>query len=159
VAVFLILLAFLGILAIAVAVSMSAHADALQAQAAIEAARAAQIAAAGQAVNSALLTALVVATGFTLLAVLIVLAYLVYTRQKQKAGKWLPGPNARWGRVDDAPRPVALPQGDPLQQLVQLELLRYLRQMNTSPVRPSLPQREAAYLPHPEEDEDDEPLW
>lgn len=139
---------------------MSAHADALQAQAAIEAARAAQIAAAGQAVNSALLTALVVATGFTLLAVLIVLAYLVYTRQKQqqKAGKWLPGPNARWGRVEDASRPVALPQGDPLQQLVQLELLRYLRQMNTSPVRPSLPQREAAYLPHPEED-DDEPLW
>jgi len=160
VAVFLILLAFLGILAIAAAVSMSAHADALQAQAAIEAARAAQIAAAGQAVNSALLTALVVATGFTLLAVLIVLAYLVYTRQKQqRTGKWLPGPNARWGRVEDASRPVALPQGDPLQQLVQLELLRYLRQMNASPVRPSLPQREAAYLPHPEEDEDDEPLW
>jgi len=155
--VFLILLAFLGILAIAAAVSMSAHADALQAQAAIEAA---QIAAAGQAVNSALLTALVVATGFTLLAVLIVLAYLVYTRQKQqKTGKWLPGPNARWGRVEDASRPVALPQGDPLQQLVQLELLRYLRQMNASPVQPSLPQREAAYLPRPEEDDDDEPLW
>ncbi|MEJ5315225.1 MAG: hypothetical protein WHS45_12690 [Anaerolinea sp.] len=159
--VFLIILAFLGLLAIAVAVSLQAHADALQAQAAIEAARAAQIAASGQAVNTTLLTLLVVAFGFALLVALIALAYLLYQRNRQQAqpqGKWLPGPNARWGRVEDAPRPVSLPQGDPLQQLVQLELLRYLRQMNTSPVRPSLPQREAAYLPHPEED-DDEPLW
>lgn len=157
-----IVLGFLVALAIAVAVSLQAHADALQAQAAIEAARAAQIAASGQAVNATLLTMLVVAFGFALLIALIALAYLLYQRTRQQAqpqGKWLPGPNARWGRVGDAPRPVSLPQpqGDHIQQLVQLELLRYLRQMNTSPVQPSLPSRTLQSLPEPE-DEDD-PLW
>ncbi len=160
--VFLIILAFLGLLAIAVAVSMQAHADALQAQAAIEAARAAQIAAGGQAVNTTLLTVLVVAFGFALLVALILIGYLLYQRNRQQVqsqGKWLPGPNARWGRVGDAPRPVSLPQpqGDPIQQLVQLELLRYLRQMNASPVQPSLPSRTLQYLSEPE-DEDDT-LW
>lgn len=158
--VFLIILAFLGLLAIAVAVSLQAHADALQAQAAIEAARAAQIAASGQAVNTTLLTLLVVAFGFALLVALIALAYLLYQRNRQQAqpqGKWLPGPNARWARVGDAPRPVSLPQGDPIQQLVQLELLRYLRQMNTAPMQPSLPSRTLQALPEPEDE--DEPLW
>lgn len=160
--VFLIVLAFLGLLAIAIAVSMQAHADALQAQAAIEAARAAQIAASGQAINTAVLTALVVAFSFALLVALILLGYLLYQRNKpQPQGKWLPGPNARWGRVEDAPRPVSLPQphGDPIQQLVQLELLRSLRQMNASPVQPPLPTRTTqAHLPNPTE-EDDDPLW
>lgn len=160
--VFLIILAFLGLLAIAIAVSVQAHADAMQAQAAIEAARAAQIAASGQAINATLLTILVVVFGFALLVALILLGYLLYQRNRQQVqpqGKWLPGPNARWGRVGDAPRPVSLPQpqGDPIQQLVQLELLRYLRQMNASPLPQSLPPRTPQYLPEPE-DEDDS-LW
>lgn len=156
--VFLIILAFLGLLAIAIAVSVQAHADAMQAQAAIEAARAAQIAASGQAINATLLTILVVVFGFALLVALILLGYLLYRRKKSQ-GKWLSGPNARWGRVGDAPRPVSLPQpqGDPIQQLVQLELLRYLRQMNASPLPQSLPPRTPQYLPEPE-DEDDS-LW
>ncbi|MEJ5315108.1 MAG: hypothetical protein WHS45_12100, partial [Anaerolinea sp.] len=84
----------------------------------------------------------------------------LYQRNRQQAqpqGKWLPGPNARWARVGDAPRPVSLPQGDPIQQLVQLELLRYLRQMNTAPMQPSLPSRTLQALPEPEDE--DEPLW
>lgn len=153
----LILLAFLALLAIAVAVSMSAHADAMQAQAAIEAARAAQISAAGQAVNTTLLTLLVVAFGFALLVALIALGYLLYQRSKpqQLQGKWLSGPNARWGRVGDVHRPASLPQGDPIQQLVQLELLRYLRQINTS----ALPPRPPTYQIPSHEEDDDEPLW
>lgn len=157
--VWIVIVLALIVLAVAVSVGMSAHADALQAQAAIEAARAAQIAATGQAVNTTLLTMLVVAFGFTLLVLLLLLGYLIYTHRKQQSGgKWLAGPNARWGRVGEAPRPVALPQGDLIQQMVQLELLRYLRQMNASPVPPSLPRREA-YLPHPEEEDGDEPVW
>ncbi|MEP0806590.1 MAG: hypothetical protein HRF47_13980 [Chloroflexota bacterium] len=153
--VFLIILAFLALLAIAVSVSMQARADALQAQAAIEAARAAQIAASGQAINSAMLTFLVVAFGLTLLVALILLGYMLYQRSKpQPQGKWLAGPNAKWGRVGDASRLASLPQpqGDPLQQLVQLEVLRYLRQMNAAPLLP----------PHtnlPYQEDDDEPLW
>lgn len=156
--IFLIIVALLALLAIAVSVSMQARADALQAQAAIEAARAAQIAAGGQAINSAMLTALVVAFGLALLVALIALAYLLYQRQvrqpqPQGKGKWMPGPNARWGRVEEQPGAVYLSQGDPLQQLVQLELLRYLRQMNT----PSLSSH--AHQPQPVEEDDDAPLW
>jgi hypothetical protein len=135
---------------------MQARADALQAQAAIEAARAAQIAASGQAINTAMLTALVVAFGFALLVALILLGYMLYQRSKpQPQGKWLAGPNAKWGRAGDISRPASLPQpqGDPLQQLVQLELLRYLRQMNT----PSLSSH--AHQPQPVEEDDDAPLW
>lgn len=152
--VFLIIVGLLVLLAIAVSVSMQARADALQAQAAIEAARAAQIASSGQAINTAMLTALVVAFGFALLVALIALAYLYQRqiRQPQPQGKWLPGPNARWGRAENQPSASYLSQGDPLQQLVQLELLRYLRQMNA----PSLPS--PTYQPNAVDD-DNEPLW
>ncbi len=156
--VFLIVLVFLILMAAAVAVSMQAHADALQAQAAIEAVRAAQIAASGQAVNTALLTLLVVAFGFALLAALILSGYLLYQNRKARQapqGKWLPGPNAHWGRMGDAPRPVSLPQGDPIQQLVQLELLRYLHEMNSR----KLPQPQLTdSLPDVQREDDDE-IW
>lgn len=151
---FIIVILVLLVVAVTVAVSMSAHADALQAQAAIEAARAAQIAVSGQAINATLLTVLVVAFGLSFLVSLILIGYLLYQRNKpQSQSKWLPGPNARWGRVGDFPHPVALPQGDPIQQLVQLELLRYLRQMNTTALpSQNVPQKPAG-------DDDDEPLW
>jgi len=104
------------------------------AQAAIEAARAAQIAATGQAVSSSLLTLLVFLFGVTILALLGGIGYLVYERRR--SGRWTARPNARWQIT--RPQPPAVRQTDPIQQLVQLEMLRYLRdgQQKQPPVPP-----------------------
>lgn len=117
----------LAVMLVVLLVAASSMADSAAqiaaAQAAIEAARAAQIAAGGQAVSSGLLTLVVLVLGVAILALLGGIGYLVYERRAGRS-RWVPGPNAHW---QTRPQPPALRQPDALQQLVQLEMLRYLR--------------------------------
>lgn len=122
----------LAVVLIAASSMADSAAQVAAAQAAIEAARAAQIAATGQAVSSSLLTLLVFLFGVTILALLGGIGYLVYERRR--SGRWIAGPNARWQTT--RPEPPAVRQADPMQQLVQLEMLRYLRDGQKQPPVP-----------------------
>ena len=129
-------IAVLLVVLIAVSSITSSAAQIAASKAAIEAARAAQVAAGGQAVSGVLLTLILLAVVLTWLAALAVIAYSLYKR------RWAPGPNAYWRRTETAQRsavPQQVPQ-DALQQLVQLEMLRYLRE------QPPVPQQ---YLQQP----------
>ncbi len=72
-------------------------------------------------------------------------------RARSRGGNWLPGPNAYWQR--------SLPEGggdqglgQAMQELVQLELLRTLRDMRGG----HTPPQPAYYLPYSEEEEEDD---
>jgi hypothetical protein len=154
----LIFLIILAVLALVIVISAASAADswaaAQQAQAAIEAARAAKAAAVGQTSASLGLTAAVVFLVVLNIAAVGVIVWLILhirklQTQQPPAGRWLPGPNARWGRLADGQTTHSLPAADPMQQLVQLELLRYLRQLNAAD-QPVLP---------PRTDENNEPIW
>lgn len=128
----------IGLVAVAVIVLtaistiMSSAAQIAAAKAAIESARAAQVAAGGQAVSGVLLTLTLLAVVLTWLAALAIIAYSLYKR------RWASGPNAYWRRTETAQRsavPQQVPQ-DALQQLVQLEMLRYLRDGQKQPPVP-----------------------
>jgi hypothetical protein len=120
--------------------------DIAQAQAAIEAARAAQSAAeaakvaAGGLADVARMNAFLLGVVVLLAAALAVaVGYLWFTRQqaliveqRTQAKRWLPGPNAGWRKSDELPRPTpqaAMQAGDPMSQLVTLMVLEKLGAM------------------------------
>ena len=78
------------------------YASAKQAQAAIEASRAAQIASAGNLVTVALVIVAV-------LAAVVVIAWLLLRTKSQPRRQWVSGPNANWGQVHQPPANVLLP--------------------------------------------------
>ncbi len=116
-----------------------------QAQATRQAASAARVAASGQTVTSLGLVLVVGVLVGVLLAGGGVVVFLwaqlqraqrlARRRQEPGSGRWQAGPNAYWGRADEPPRD--LPTGaHPLDALVQLEVLRMLREMRP-PERPA----------------------
>lgn len=130
---------FLGLilLVIVVLVATNAIADnaatALQAQAAIEAGKAAKAASVGSTIGIILL-------GMVLMLSWGVIGVLVLLRvrdQRNSEGKWVSGPNARWGKVVDVPRAERLggqePSRlgtDPVETLLKIETLRMLKGMH-----------------------------
>lgn len=142
-----------------------------QAQATREAATAARVAATGQTATSFGLVLLVGVLAGVLLAGGGVIAFLWLRLQREQAlrlragqalrlrrhaqgepedGRWAAGPNAYWGRAEEPARPG--PGATPLDALVQLEVLRMLRELR--------PPARAAALPlesrETEADDDDE---
>jgi len=122
---------------IAITAISAETADARQAQAAIEAARAAQIAAAGQAQTSFTQGIVIVLLIVALLTAIGLVGWLFYqfrikpvldTMNGTAPGVRVQGAQRRPG-VPGSQTP-ALPAGDTINQLVQLELLRTLRGMN-----------------------------
>lgn len=135
----LLLIIICVIVALALVTSISTNvATAQQAQAAIEAARAAQMATAGQTVGTVGLTVAVIVLG---LLVLGLVALIVRNDIRQRhpengivvrdpPGRWKSGPNAQWQRQEEQ---TALPlrmTGDPVQQMMQLQMLKMLQEMN-----------------------------
>ncbi len=105
------------------------YADARQAQAAIEAARAAQIASAGQATTSFMLSGLAVVLAFLVALLLTAVLWLAVRLNRaqqtaQPAGRWLSGPNARWGRTDQQRLPSS--GMDRALRLAEMQLLNRL---------------------------------
>ena len=96
-----VLLAVFGVVAL---VGLLAAALFQQSRATATAATAAAVATTGQTVNSVAVTVLAV---LLLLAVLVgagVIGYLyLRLRRAERQGRWLPGPNARWGRAGEMP--------------------------------------------------------
>jgi len=117
---------------IAITIISAETADAQQAQAAIEAARAAQIAAAGQAQTSFTQGIVIVLLVTALLAAIGLVVWLFYQFQVKPAlGGAVPAVRRAASRRQlPANQNQALPAGDAINQLVQLELLRTLRSMN-----------------------------
>lgn len=111
-----------------------------QAQASREAAKAAKVTAVGQTVESTTLTLLI-----SLLVVVVILAAIaviyfwlrprrmerwLVTQQCQRPGQWAPGPNARWRQTGvGGPLVEGTSTQRMLEQLMQLETLRLLRDM------------------------------
>ena len=101
------------------------QADIVQAQAQIEAARANQEIARAAQISSFGLTIVSILLALALVAIIGLVIYVLYLRNHQK--KWKPCPNAGWERLE--PGPAARPLS-PMDQLIQLELLRSLRGVN-----------------------------
>ncbi len=121
-------LILVGVLGIAWAISSTsqAWASARQAQAAIEAGRAAHAASLGNLVAIIVIALLVI-------VLLGVLAWALYLRWKLQnpPRRWQPGPNAQWGKVktlDGSPQSALPPSASVLDALVQLETLKVLSQ-------------------------------
>jgi hypothetical protein len=137
--IFLGLLGLLGLAYLSYSQTLSNNAvEIAQAQAAIQAARAAQDAAQAAQIAAAGLSATSLVNSLILLALvttLLLLAagglyYLVVIRRQAPQSQWLPGPNARWGKVG-APRQARLPaqaglQAPTPQDLVNLMLYQQL---------------------------------
>lgn len=111
-----------------------------QATATRQVATAATVSAAGQTAGSVTATVLATLLVVVLLAAGGAVVYL-WLRMKAlerqasgapRASRWVAGPNARWEQVE--PESRALP-ADPLGQLVQLEVLRTLRELRSMSVR------------------------
>lgn len=158
-----VILAIIVILVLASSISTNV-ASAQQAQAAIEAARVAQMATAGQtAVNIGLVIVVLVLVLLVLGLVILIIRYDLRRRHPDTEivvsnpvdGKWKAGPNAQWQRNRELPGPGVQLSGDPLQQLVQLQMLKMLQEMNrTSQDQVSL----AAPKKQVKPDEDDFPV-
>ena len=147
------------------AVIAIAYALAEQARASRQAAKAASIAAAGQAVESVAVTLLA-----TLLVIVVILAaaavvYLLFRIKRAESGrgrKWLPGPNARWQQVETG----SASQAAALNQLIMMEVLRTLRSLRQPPMqppclptgRPTLPGQDVYALPAWDDSGDDDDL-
>jgi len=136
---------FLVSLLVLVIIALFAWALGEQASATRQIAAAATVSAAGQTAGS------VTATVLTILLVLVLLGaggavgYL-WLRMKRlerqlsgptpRTGRWASGPNARWEQADPESHAVT---ADPLGQLVQLEVLRTLRELRgTRQAQPAL---------------------
>jgi len=149
-------LSIIGGLAAVIAV---AYALAEQARASRQAAKAASIAAAGQAVESVAVTLLA-----TLLILVVILAaavvYLLFRMKRAESGrgrKWLPGPNARWQQVEEAGGSAS--QAAALNQLMMMEVLRTLRSLRQPQMQPpSLPDQDVYALPARDDSGDDDGL-
>ena len=133
---FLIIVLLMVVALVAITLISAETADARQAQAAIEAARAAQIAAAGQAQTSFTQGIVIVLLIVALLTAIGLVGWLFYqfrikpvldTMNGTAPGVRVQGAQRRQVSGSQAP---ALPAGDTINQLVQLELLRTLRGMN-----------------------------
>jgi hypothetical protein len=139
---------------------------AMQATATKQTATAATVSAAGSTAGN---IAVLLLVGLLVLVVLIAGGYILLLRWRLRgqlprrlgdpAGRWLPGPNAQWGRAGDGIAPTR----ETLGALIQLEVLRALRDLR-NPAPSSLP------LGYTWEDEDDgggdyeragdpDPLW
>jgi len=114
-----------------------------QATATRQVATAATVSAAGQTAGSVTATVLATLLVVVLLAAGGAVVYL-WLRMKAlerqasgapRASRWVAGPNARWEQVE--PESRALP-ADPLGQLVQLEVLRTLRELRGTRQQPAL---------------------
>jgi len=114
-----------------------------QATATRQVATAATVSAAGQTAGSVTATVLATLLVVVLLAAGGAVVYL-WLRMKAlerqasgapRASRWVAGPNARWEQVE--PESRTLP-ADPLGQLVQLEVLRTLRELRGTRQQPAL---------------------
>lgn len=100
-------------------------------------ATAATVSAAGQTAGTIAVTILATLLAITL-GVIGYLSLRLRAAGNSAAGRWMPGPNARWGRIESAPQPE-MPQSDPLNTLLQLELMRYMRELhNPVQIAPAL---------------------
>lgn len=115
-----------------------------QATATRQVATAATVSAAGQTAGSVTATVLATLLVVVLLAAGGMVVYLwlrmkALERQARgpapRASRWVAGPNARWEQAE--PESRALP-ADPLGQLVQLEVLRTLRELRGTRQQPAL---------------------
>ena len=107
-----------AVIALIVGMNVSSNArDIRQAQAAIEAAKAAQISASGLADTSRMLAFILVVLTITVVALIGVVVYLALSRRTPPKQTWAPGPNARWGR-----KQLPAPQVDPVQAMLQMYL-------------------------------------
>lgn len=133
-AVLLGLILLIIILAVAASSVSDNLATAAQAQAAIESGKAARTLSIGMTIAVVFLVTL----NFVMMGMI---AYLLFIRSNDKrsvgAGKWVSGPNARWGQIGN-PKMGSLPgseypkmgSGDQVQQLVNIEILRMLKGMH-----------------------------
>lgn len=159
----LVILAAVVLIVMVLGWMMSSVASNTQAQAAVEAARAAQIASAAQletARSNSLLTIMLI-FGFIISA--IVIGYLVYrVLRLQKMvqnsgvgpgafGKWTPGPNAQFQRQQPVPQ---LGSGDVMQTLMGMMAMQMMQQQMQHGQRPQ-PQQNAL-IPY-EETQQDQP--
>jgi hypothetical protein len=106
------------------------HAAAQQAQAAIEASRAAQLASATNLALTVLVILLLIGLGLAL-------AYIVRgKRQETASGPWQPGPNGRW-----QPRGLNAPQNlnDMLPVMLTMAMFQMLQQNRAFPAHPNQP--------------------
>jgi len=152
------LIALLVVALIAITVISAETADARQAQAAIEAARAAQIAAAGQANTSFTQGIVIVGLIAALIGMGVFVVWLVYQLRIKPILSAMNGapqgqavtPGAYPARIRSV-QPQALPGGDPIQQLIQLETLRMMQDLHQN-ARPRLPRPYAAAQIEEEDD-------
>lgn len=152
------MIALLIVALVAVTLISAETADARQAQAAIEAARAAQIAAAGQANTSFTQGIVIVVLIVALVGMGVFVVWLVYQLRVKPILSAMNDPSKERSVVSGSYpariRPVqspALPAGDPIQQLIQLETLRMMQEIRQN-ASPRLPQ---AYVTPQIEEEDD----
>lgn len=139
-------------------------ADASQALAAIEAAKAAQTSAAGQAVSSVVGSLTVLALVLALVAALAVLGVVVARGKRQGGGgKWAPGPNAGWRRIDNGEAPPAEERPrlsmDPVQQLIMLQMMSLMRESGQERKRVSSAAQARLTAPGESEEDDDGSQW
>ena len=104
------------------------RAQSLQAQAAVEIARAAQISSAGQTIATTGLS--VIAVLVLLLVVLAAVAYIFFKIRTAQARHWAAGPNAHWQVTGGNPSAGEL-GADPqmFQMLLQMQMLQMLQRM------------------------------
>jgi len=151
--------------------STSASVDIAQAQAQIEtakaaqeAARAAQITGSGLAGSSVLMTLILF---LVVLNVTMVIGFMLYIRLRplqqaqvsvhKPAGKWLPGPNAHWGRIGDNQRPqieAGEQQAISTDEMIKLLLVRQLggNTGQDAPLSLPAPQERIVYQENPIDD-------
>jgi len=148
----------------------SASVDIAQAQAQIEtakaaqeAARAAQITGSGLAGSSVLMTLILF---LVVLNVTMVIGFMLYVRLRplqqaqvsvhKPAGKWLPGPNAHWGKIGDNQRPQieAGEQSMSTDDMIKLLLVRQLggNGGQDAPLSLPAPQERIVYRENPIDD-------
>lgn len=125
----------------------SSMAAANQAQATIEAARAAQVAAAGQAAQSVNNTILVIGILVIVAVSALIIGYLLWRDRRRdqqvmqmilslqsgvprSTGRWAPGPNAHFQKADQPVLSDGGGQGDPLNDLVRLRIVEMLTSSN-----------------------------
>lgn len=131
----------LASLAVLLVIALLAWALGEQASATRQVATAATVSAAGQTAGSVTATVLAILLVLVLLAAVGAVLYL-WLRMKalerrsgptQRASRWVAGPNARWEQAEPESRAVT---ADPLAQLVQLEVLRTLRELQGTRQQP-----------------------
>jgi len=134
----------LASMAVLLVIALLAWALGEQASATRQIAAAATVSAAGQTAGSVTSTVLAVLLALVLLVAVGAVLYL-WLRMKAlerqlpgpapRTGRWAPGPHARWEPAEPEGRAVA---ADPLAQLVQLEVLRTLRELRGTRQQPAL---------------------